>query len=281
MISHHSFEYLYPQMKRQNKRSGIPNPRNTDYVEVIHLKRSPSLNMGAYSKDTGHETASPFALETPQKPSMRGRLCPYVSNNGTCKFMSECVYSHTIEEARRHNLHFKTKICEFAAKGFCKKANTCRFAHSFSELGSTGCEIKSLGMDRVSGSVSTDVTTPTEGGMNVTRELLEEDLSPISEQSRLSSLSSPRVCYVAPAKQRAVLRHRPQRQVFVPSAFHYVEQMEKRKSSSQPLLPTPSLVQGASHMLYPYYNQASCPTLVYGAPMVGYSMVMENVVYED
>lgn len=277
MISHHSFERVQPQLKRQSRIQRNMRQRSPDCFELIHLKKSPSLNLASLAAETENETV----LDSTQKPSMRGRLCPFISSQGFCKFMSECPYSHTIEEARRHNQHFKTKICEFAAKGFCKKANTCRFAHSFSELSPFSRDVNALGSERVSSSVSTDATTPTQTprGVNVTRELLEDDLTPISERS-FDSMSSTRVCYVAPAKQRAVLRHRPHRQVLVPSAFHYVEQMERRKSS-QSLLPTPTLFHDGSQMLYPYYSQQTCPAVVYGTPMVGYSMVMGNVVYED
>ena len=68
-------------------------------------------------------------------PSMRGKLCPELAENGMCQNMlSTCDYAHTIEEARSYNQYFKTKVCGFAAKGFCKKGNKCRYAHSFGEL---------------------------------------------------------------------------------------------------------------------------------------------------
>ena len=279
MIPYNSFESTYPSAKQRSSRYRFREDVHSGSFAVIRVKKTPSLNMNLLGVETRDETPSSFGIETPQRPSMRGRLCPFVSDEGVCKFMNECAYSHTIEEARRHNHHFKTKICEFAANGFCKKANTCRFAHSSSELSADVWDTRSCVLDQVPSTASTDATTPikTPRGIYGTR---DDDLSPISERSN-TSIMSPTVCYVAPPRQRAVLHHRPHRQVLVPSSFHYVDQIEKRKAC-QPVSPSSSLVHARPHeMIFPYYTQQAGPAIVYGAPIVGYSMVMNNVLYED
>ena len=172
--------------------------------------------------------------------------------------MGDCVYSHTIEEARSHNLNFKTKICEFAANGYCAKANECRYAHSYSELGpedESTPECKLPIERRNVSSVST---------MDATHSLSGSDweVSPSGER--------PRVCYVAPAAQRSVVQKK-QRRILVPSSFHYVEQLEQRKPQ---LLPTPFM---GTYEAYEGYYHYPC---VYGSAMV-YNMGHHDVVYED
>jgi hypothetical protein len=91
-------------------------------------------------------------------PSMRGKLCPRLAQTGTCEIIHSCDYSHTIDEARVFNQCFKTKMCEFAAAGYCKLGNTCRFAHSYAELrpGSCGLSGDSL-LEQESPSVSPEL----------------------------------------------------------------------------------------------------------------------------
>lgn len=205
-----------------------------------------------------------------RRPSMRGRLCPSLTKDGVCSGMSECAYSHTVEEARRHNQNFKTKICEFAANGFCKRAHQCRFAHSFSELSpESDCAPECKWG-------SCDSTRADSGVAN------QEAMSPSALSSIESSASESHVCYVAPPKQRKAFRHRPRVAqaipVMIPSAFHYVEQNEKRRRGSSPLLPTPSAgpVPAQAHPLMIYQGGA----VVY-APMMYNMMMPRNVVYED
>lgn len=203
--------------------------------------------------------ASQSISVTQKTYSMKGRLCPYISSEGVCPYIEDCVYSHTIEEARGHNLNFKTKICEFAANGYCAKANECRYAHSFSEL------------------VSSEESTP-EGRLTDQLQVGGRNVSSVSTIDATHSLSGsdweespithrPRVCYVAPMSQRSVIQNR-QKRIIVPSSFHYVEQLEQRK---QALLPAPMIAAYDGYYHYP---------CVYGHPII-YNLGIPDVLYED
>ena len=282
---------------------------------------SPALS--GYIAETAPGSSSPCMYERPRQPSMRGRLCPFLTQTGSCKNMRDCVYSHTVEQARGHNQHFKTKICDFAANGFCKRSTHCRFAHSYSELGpatsSDSCGdstpepsyfVRAAASRNIS-SVSTepDVTgsqSPVQGSSPVhssigSSSVPEDSSESVQREYRQSPM--PRVCYEAPAKQRTAFRHRPRAATpsapafVVPSSFHYVAQMEKRKyyeHSQAPLLPTPMTPHpmmayqhagGAQMMFQPVaypYGPHGATALVY-TPIMYHNMggAPNNVVYED
>ena len=211
------------------------------------------------------------------QPSMRGRLCPSLTQNGTCDDIRQCPYSHTVEETRMFNPNFKTKICEFAANGFCEKANLCRYAHSFSELAPIGKGYLDAfpSIDRNMSSVSTvDVSTHNlDCGSN-------DEMSPIVSSSSRGDSPTTRVCYEAPADQRSVIpkrlkRFRKPRVIQVPSSYHYVEQLERMRarSMSYPYLP-PSFAA-------PHVIRYGVPGAYYPNQHMMYSMMSPNVVYED
>ena len=129
----------------------------------------------------------------------------------------------------------------------------------------------------------------------------EDSSESVQREYRQSPM--PRVCYEAPAKQRTAFRHRPRAATpsapafVVPSSFHYVAQMEKRKyyeHSQAPLLPTPMTPHpmmayqhagGAQMMFQPVaypYGPHGATALVY-TPIMYHNMggAPNNVVYED
>jgi hypothetical protein len=222
------------------------------------------------------------------QPSLRGRLCPSLSSSGLCDNLNECPYSHTVEETRVYNPQFKTKICEFAANGFCSRANLCRYAHSYSELkrAHSDGELQRANvsdcpsMGRNVSSVSTsesfgiDCQTPEPHNYGCGSEATE--LSPIVSESVGSPTT--RVCYVAPETQRSVLHQRQQQRrrgkmIAIPSAFHYVEQLERMRVPPMPFAYVPY-----HHPSYP-----AEPVMVpYGHPQYyANQMVYSMTPYED
>lgn len=187
------------------------------------------------------------------EPSMRGRLCPSLTSSGACGDMRRCPYSHTVDETRIYNPNFKTKLCEFAANGFCAKANECRYAHSFSELGPLAREEVSIGRN-VSSVSTVDVSTQNHSCGSET-----DELSPITSGSPTT-----RVCYEAPEEQRSVVPRRQKRlarkpRVYaVPPSYHYLEHLDQMRVPPMSYLP--------------YY---------YGPQMMYSMMSSPNVVYED
>jgi hypothetical protein len=235
------------------------------------------------------KVAPRLAVDDDYTPSMRGRLCPSLASSGVCNDGSICPYSHTVNEARSFNPNFKTKICDFAANGFCMKANQCRYAHSFSELGipmgqtmhnthfgafiPVGRNVSSVSTVDVSADSLNDQTHNTDCGS-------DDELSPIVS----SNVNSPstRVCYVAPSEQRTVIPKRQRRKtrvVTVPSAFHYVQQLERmRAPTAYPFMQIPlgHPLYGEHPRVVPYGLQGA----YYGNPMM-YSVTSPEVIYED
>jgi hypothetical protein len=222
-----------------------------------------------YNSQRGH---------TAYQPSMKGRLCPSLTQNGTCDDIRRCPYSHTVEETRMFNPNFKTKICEFAANGFCEKANLCRYAHSFSELApmEKGYFESFPSINRNLSSASTvDVSTHNlDCGSN-------DEMSPIMSSYQDDSPST-RICYQAPIDQRSFIPKRMQRSrklntrfIQVPSSYHYVEQLERMRgrSLSYPFLPA----SFAAPQVIPF----GVPGAYYTNQHMMYSMMSPNVVYED
>jgi len=158
-------------------------------------------------------------------PSCRGKLCPVFVETGACADMNDtCDYSHSLEEVRSYNQNYRTKICEFAANGCCKKGNACRFAHSSEELGTTINEcskkpaLSPIRTERNSSSVSTEPSTPlhsTGGSMHNSFEIHTHTTAAVSSPSISARKSARRatmtvsgvpegsyVCYQAPPEQR-------------------------------------------------------------------------------
>ncbi len=195
-------------------------------------------------------------------PSLRGKLCPTQLEYGEClKKDSCCDYSHSLDEVRSYNQHYRTKMCEFASNGFCKKGKACRFAHSVEELGTfrrchsdttiTSQSVpSSLSMDRDSSMLSTEPPTP----LNSTGESADFSMCRIPQiplhqapnnENDAQCVSNARVCYKAPPEQRTlspppssahprirrqrytdermVYMHRP---VMIPSSYQYVENLK-------------------------------------------------------
>lgn len=237
------------------------------------------------------QVSGPSTVSTSDEytPSMRGRLCPSVASTGVCSEGTECPYSHTVNEARSFNPNFKTKICEFAANGFCTKANQCRYAHSFAELGVPAGKMMSRTQSadfpfvgRNVSSVST-VDTSVDSISDPTHKVdcgSDAEMSPIAS----SNVNSPttRVCYVAPTEQRTVIPKRQRRKprvVTVPSAYHYVEQLERMRAPlNYPFIQIP-----IGHHMYgegPQVISYGIPGAYYANPMM-YSVASPDVIYED
>jgi hypothetical protein len=201
-------------------------------------------------------------------PSFRGKLCPTLVECGECpNHTSCCDYSHSLEEVRSFNQHYRTKLCEFASNGFCKKGKACRFAHSSEELGTyarsnsdttttcQGTSSSSVLLLRDSSMVSTEPPTPlnsTGGSIDFAFERIQQiplSESPYTSESNLPQAS--RVCYKAPPEQRILAqpysssntRFRKsrypdlQRPPMIPSSYHYVDNLKYVVSSENRGLP--------------------------------------------
>lgn len=264
----------------------VSNRLNTDtnHADNRSLFQTIPIQLGQHSPAS---LGSSYFDETPntarandniviKRPSMRGRLCPFLTKTGVCKNINECVYSHTVEEARCFNQNFKTKICDFAAGGFCKKANQCRFAHSFSELLPMNVPTSS---DHCGRHVSSVSTVP---------EFNYESSSPSHSSIDMSDTERHHVCYVAPPKQRKAFKQRPRASqgipLVVPSSFHYVEQLEKKKQGPVSSSAHQQMLQFSPghHILFQpapmtYHGSTA---LVY-TPVMYNMMMSSNVVYED
>ena len=227
---------------------------------------------------------------TTYQPSLRGRLCPSLTSTGVCEEIDDCPYSHTVEETRVFNRHFKTKICEFAANGFCTKANLCRYAHSFAELEHGRLDESAKGdihhqfplVGRNVSSVSTnesfgmDCHSPQPHNVSCGS---DGELSPIVSDD----FNSPRtrICYEAPTNQQAVFHHRQNtrsKSITIPSAYHYVEQLERMRAVPIPFAyvsaPYGAMYADPSMVTYGH------PSAYYSNPMM-YSMMSNDVIYED
>ena len=246
----------------------------TNYGQIGLIIRSPTRTTPRRISES---------LDGSYTPSMRGRLCPSLTSNGICDDIRHCPFSHTVEEARSFNPNFKTKICEFAANGFCEKANLCRYAHSFSELAPVGNDSQDV-FPCVGRNVSS-VSTIDPGTHSFDCGSDDDSIPYISSPRECSPIT--RVCYEAPAKQRSVIpMHRqkqqrfskPPRVITVPSAYHYIEQLERLRAASSltyPYIP-------ASYAAHPQVVPFGLPGSYFPSnqPMM-YSMMSPNVVYED
>jgi hypothetical protein len=169
-------------------------------------------------------------------PSCRGKLCPDFLETGACHHLhSGCDYSHSLEEVRSYNQHYRTKICEFAASGFCKKGKACRFAHSSEELGTQiVCETKPnktlSRTERESSTVSTEPATPSHSASG-SRGFSFEIHTNVAT-SPTSSRGRSQVCYQAPPEQRKLMKKNTTRRsssvhhALVPSSFHYLDNLK-------------------------------------------------------
>ncbi|PHJ18798.1 zinc finger protein zfp1 [Cystoisospora suis] len=102
----------------------------------------------------------------------------------------KCLYAHSKEDLRCNSdqlLTFKTAMCKFHARGLCVSGESCRFAHSLSELRSavpsdvveggtsspSNCESqkKNASVNSSRGSISTDGDTPAGDLVNPVAEL--------------------------------------------------------------------------------------------------------------
>ena len=266
-----------------NEEQAINECRSVIQTLPIRIERGSTAESESYFTGEQHtDMSSAYIVDRVRRPSMKGRLCPYLSKTGVCKTMRKCAFSHTVEEARGHNLNFKTKICDFAANGFCKMANQCRYAHSYSEL----IPIDDYPPEEICGrDISSLTSTP---------ETYQDSTTPShSSIDSGETTSQHRVCYVAPSKQRKPFKQRQRSAhhmpIAIPSSFHYVEQIEKKRSGgcgpTMPLLHSPMpqpMIQvppGHQLMFHPVTYQGT-PTMMY-APIM-YNMVMPtNVIYED
>ena len=197
-------------------------------------------------------------------PSFRGKLCPTLLEEGECLNKDSCCdYSHSLDEVRSYNQHYRTKLCEFASNGFCKKGKACRFAHSVEELGTRHhsdtpikCQSKPSCLShpiRDSSMLSTEPPTPlnsTGGSADFSFERIPQiplNVAPIikdsSESGRYHQPS--KVCYKAPPEQRTLSQsfgashqrvRKPkyhdnfvaysQRPALIPSSYQYVENLK-------------------------------------------------------
>lgn len=260
---------------------------------LIRSRTVPCAGMKSIQARRNYEYAPErlsVSQQTNYQPSLRGRLCPSLTSTGVCGDIEECPYSHTVEETRVFNRHFKTKICEFAANGFCTKANLCRYAHSYAELehtrledsmkGGQHCQFPPVG--RNVSSVSTnesfgmDCHSPQPHNLSCGS---DGELSPIISEDVDSPIT--RLCYEAPTNEQAVFhyrQHKRSKTVTVPPAYHYVEQLERMRAVPIPF----------AYVAAPYGAMYADPNMVtFGHPgafysnSMMYSMMSNDVIYED
>ena len=200
-------------------------------------------------------------------PSFRGKLCPILLEEGHCSNKDSCCeYSHSLEEVRSYNQNYRTKMCDFATNGFCKKGKACRFAHSIEELGTyRRCEsdtkitysdlAPSTGTPpvRESSLLSTEPATPlnSTGGSSdsfferIPHIPLNQPPTIVNQSNDSRRYYQPsKVCYKAPPEQRtlssAAMNHKTrkslkyqedliayaQRPALIPSSYQYVENLK-------------------------------------------------------
>lgn len=214
-------------------------------------------------------------------PSFRGKLCPALLEEGKCLNENSCCeYSHSLDEVRSYNQHYRTKLCEFASNGFCKKGKACRFAHSVEELGTCrypsdkkityqSCPPSPVPPVRDTSMLSTEPPTPlnsTGGSTDYFFERIPQvplSQPPViedgSESSRYPTTS--RICYKAPLEQRTLsqpsvcqrvrkgkYQDRPgaytQRPALIPSSYQYVENLKYLVPAPNDVIPINTHWQG-------------------------------------